>query len=194
MTDMIVDATSWFARSWHAARSDEATDSVNGRVLPDVPRGTLHVALSTLFRMLGPSHYFPRPDRALFCWDVQSKNDKGRAPKPPGYYEEMHELRKMTRFLTGASQAWKHTSEADDAVATAAFRRRAAGHKVIILSGDKDLMQLVRKDISYYSLCHKKMYSIEDVVTKFHVKRPAQIAIALAITGDPDDKLDAKEG
>jgi 5'-3' exonuclease len=190
--DLIVDGHAWFARSYHAARYSEAYFDEDGkRVVPEVAEGTIPIALNVLFTLLGPKCPFRKPTRAVFCWDVKNKSNKNRDPKPPGYYEEAILLRQITKLVTGAAQAFKHNSEADDAVATACKRSIAKGNKVVIISGDKDLTQLVRTDgkVEFYSLHKHKVLTLKEVLSKFCVHKPIQIAIALALQGDPDDGI-----
>ena len=59
--------------------------------------------------------------------------------------------------------------EADDIIAYLAKRASNAGKKVTIVSSDKDLMQLFKKDVRIFDPMKNKFVSEEDVLNKFGV-------------------------
>ena len=56
--------------------------------------------------------------------------------------------------------------EADDLIATYADKILKEGAKVTIVSSDKDLMQLYKKDVRIYDPMKNKFISEEDVLKK----------------------------
>jgi DNA polymerase I len=78
--------------------------------------------------------------------------------------------------------------EADDVIATAVKAARAAKLRVVIVSADKDLMQLVGDDVVLWDTMRNKVYGPEEVREKFGVP-PAQVRDALALTGDTSDNV-----
>src|SRR5438094_9490027 len=83
--------------------------------------------------------------------------------------------------------------EADDVIATLARRARAQGWEVVIVSGDKDLMQLVVNGIRCYDSIYEKWYGPEEVEAKWGVP-PQQVADLLALTGDKIDNIPGVPG
>src|SRR6267378_195187 len=83
--------------------------------------------------------------------------------------------------------------EADDVIATLAKRARAQGWDVVIVSGDKDLMQLVVDGIRCYDSMYEKWYGPAEVEEKWGVP-PAQVADLLALTGDKIDNIPGVPG
>jgi len=83
--------------------------------------------------------------------------------------------------------------EADDVIATLAKRARAQGWEVVIVSGDKDLMQLVVDGIRCYDSMYEKWYGPAEVEEKWGVP-PAQVADLLALTGDKIDNIPGVPG
>ena len=83
--------------------------------------------------------------------------------------------------------------EADDVIATLALRARAQGWEVVIVSGDKDLMQLVVNGIRCYDSMYEKWYGPAEVEEKWGVP-PAQVADLLALTGDKIDNIPGVPG
>src|SRR6267154_243871 len=78
--------------------------------------------------------------------------------------------------------------EADDVIATLAKRARAQGWDVVIVSGDKDMMQLVVDGIRCYDSMYEKWYGPAEVEEKWGVP-PQQVADLLALTGDKIDNV-----
>src|SRR3954466_14696155 len=83
--------------------------------------------------------------------------------------------------------------EADDVIATLAKRARAQGWEVVIVSGDKDLMQLVVDGIRCYDSMYEKWYGPAQVEEKWGVP-PHQVADLLALTGDKIDNIPGVPG
>src|SRR3984893_7883480 len=83
--------------------------------------------------------------------------------------------------------------EADDVIATLAKRARAQGWDVVIVSGDKDMMQLVVDGIRCYDSMYEKWYGPAEVEEKWGVP-PSQVADLLALTGDKIDNIPGVPG
>src|SRR3954467_7675500 len=83
--------------------------------------------------------------------------------------------------------------EADDVIATLARRARAQGWEVVIVTGDKDLMQLVDGNLRSYDSMYEKWYGPAEVEEKWGVP-PGQVADLLALTGDKIDNIPGVPG
>src|SRR5512141_1405099 len=83
--------------------------------------------------------------------------------------------------------------EADDVIATLARRARAQGWEVVIVSGDKDLMQMVVNGIRCYDSMYEKWYGPAEVEEKWGVP-PDKVADLLALTGDKIDNIPGVPG
>ncbi len=83
--------------------------------------------------------------------------------------------------------------EADDVLATLAARCRAAGCAVRIISGDKDLAQLVDEQVSIHDPARGKRFTPRTVPKQFGVA-PAQMVDYLALTGDASDNVPGVRG
>jgi len=68
-----------------------------------------------------------------------------RVPKPEAFYEIANVATKIAE-LHGIPCLWADSYEADDVIATATAKARAAGYRVWICSADKDLHHLVEHD------------------------------------------------
>lgn len=83
--------------------------------------------------------------------------------------------------------------EADDLIATLAGPLIAAGHRVVVVTSDKDLAQLVSEQVTLYDFGKGERYTPAEVQAKFGV-RPDQITDLLALAGDPVDNIPGVQG
>jgi DNA polymerase-1 len=83
--------------------------------------------------------------------------------------------------------------EADDVIATIARRMASSEQRVVIVSGDKDLTQLVNGDIQVWDAMRDVLYDRAGVYEKFGVF-PEQIVDYLALVGDSSDNVPGVKG
>jgi DNA polymerase-1 len=83
--------------------------------------------------------------------------------------------------------------EADDVMAYIATTLRKENEKVILMSSDKDFIQLVNKDVSVYSPSKKKIYNIDEVVEEFGI-HPHNFINFRMVDGDKSDNVGGVAG
>ena len=83
--------------------------------------------------------------------------------------------------------------EADDLIATYVEKILAHGAKVTIVSSDKDLMQLYKKDVRIFDPMKNKFISDDDVLKKFGVNSSKVIDVQ-ALAGDSSDNVPGVPG
>ena len=83
--------------------------------------------------------------------------------------------------------------EADDIIGTIACRQAAQGMDVVIVSGDKDLMQLVSDDIVMTDTMKDKTYDVAAVKERFGVP-PEKVVEILGLMGDVSDNIPGVPG
>ena len=83
--------------------------------------------------------------------------------------------------------------EADDLIATYARMASDLGHRVTVVSPDKDLMQLVSNDIVCYDPGKRLLFDAEGVLKKWGVA-PNQVAQVQALSGDKVDNIPGAAG
>jgi 5'-3' exonuclease len=185
--DLIVDGNSLFARSWYAVMRPDCT----GQLINSTDEA-IRAGLVSLISILNIHNdkIGEKVDRALFCWDGETrKNDKDRKPKPPEYRATRSEFKQLLSHHFGGAHVTAEEHEADDAIATAVYQNKTAS-RIYVVSGDKDLQQLQGiNNTCYYCLNEKCLLTRTLICHKWHVKKPSQIAIALAIKGDQADNI-----
>ena len=83
--------------------------------------------------------------------------------------------------------------EADDIIATLATRWEQAGAEVVIVSGDKDLMQVVSDRVTMLDTMQDKRIGPAEVHAKFGVE-PGRVVEVQALMGDPTDNIPGVPG
>lgn len=83
--------------------------------------------------------------------------------------------------------------EADDVIGTLAHQAATAGDEVVVVSSDKDLLQLVGPRVQVYNPSSNTLYDTEQVIAKLGV-RPEQVADYLALRGDAVDNIPGAPG
>lgn len=85
--------------------------------------------------------------------------------------------------------------EADDLIATLAKRwlQESDRHKVVVVTGDKDLMQLVNGRVLVLDTMKEKVYGSPEVEEKFGVG-PSSVRDYLALVGDSSDNIPGVPG
>ncbi len=83
--------------------------------------------------------------------------------------------------------------EADDVIGTLAMRAVKNGHDAVIVTGDKDFMQLVGEHVSLLDTMKGKLIKTADVVEKFGVP-PEKVTDVLGLCGDASDNIPGIHG
>ena len=110
-----------------------------------------------------------------------------RPPPPEDLSVQMQRVRSLVELL--GIQVWQQDGfEADDLIATAVRRAQSEGLRVVIVSADKDLMQLVGGSVVMWDTMRNKVYGPAEVEEKFGVG-PDKMHDLLALTGDSSDNV-----
>src|SRR3954468_2865334 len=115
-----------------------------------------------------------------------------RAPMPEDLQSQLPWIRKVLeayRIPTLELAGY----EADDVLGTLSCRAAEAGYDVVLVSADKDLMQLVEPRVSMYHTGRNKLYGPKDVEEDFGVP-PEKVADVLALMGDSIDNIPGVPG
>lgn len=83
--------------------------------------------------------------------------------------------------------------EADDIIGRIAKKAEKEGKRVVIVTGDKDFMQLVNEDISLLDTMKEKKIGVAEVIEKFGVS-PEKVTDILGLSGDASDNIPGVAG
>lgn len=115
-----------------------------------------------------------------------------RSETPPGLIPQFNYCRKITEAM-GIPVYESDDYEADDIIGTIADRMRLIGHSAVIVTGDKDMSQLVCSEIQVYDMANDRWLDEAGVLEKFGVL-PSQIPDMLALNGDTVDNIPGVPG
>jgi len=86
----------------------------------------------------------------------------------------------------------KEGYEADDLIATVA-KKASSEMEVVIITGDKDILQLVNDRITVYDTMKEKRFGAEEVKERFGVE-PEKVIEVMGLAGDPIDNIPGVPG
>jgi DNA polymerase-1 len=141
-----------------------------------------------------------QPDLMAVAWDVAptarserfAEYKANRQPMPDDLRPQIAWIRRVLegyRIPILQLESW----EADDVLGTLARKASEAGYEVVLVSGDKDLMQLVGPGVSFYHSMREKLYDAELVAADFGVP-PDRVVDVLALRGDSIDNIPGVPG
>ena len=138
-----------------------------------------------------------RPSQLVFTFDESLKHSQRNAIYPDYKANRAaapEELKRQFRWCRdwlqalGITQVASNLYEADDLIGSLAKIHRAKNFKIVILTADKDLAQLIREHDVWWSFATGQQFSYRALMKKFGVK-PEQIADQLALAGDKVDNI-----
>lgn len=115
-----------------------------------------------------------------------------RKEVPPELIPQFPLMREAVKAFNVASVE-EEGYEADDLIASYTKKALADGFEVVIVSADKDLMQLMGPDVHIYDPLKKKMLDEGDVESKFGVA-PDKVVDVQALAGDSIDNIPGVAG
>ena len=169
-----------------------------------LPTGAVSGFCSMLFKLLEdsksnqnlqkPTHFAVIFDsaRKTFRNEIYSDYKANRSEAPEDLAPQFEYIRKSVLAFNLPSVELINY-EADDLIATYVDKILKGGAKVTIVSSDKDLMQLYRKNVRIYDPMKNKFISEEDVHKKFGVD-PSKVIDVQALAGDSSDNVPGVPG
>ncbi|WP_173924110.1 DNA polymerase I [Agromyces sp. Marseille-P2726] len=157
----------------------------------------IHGFLSMLLLLLQnekPTHLAVAFDVSRFSFRNREYSEyKGtRSETPPEFKGQVPLLQDALKAM-GVRILEKEDYEADDILATLAVRGRAEGYRVLLVSGDRDTIQLVNDDVTLLypntqGVSQLKRYDTAAVMERYGI-RPEQYPDVAALVGETSDNL-----
>lgn len=188
----IVDLSGYIFRAYHAVAP---LSSPTGE-----PTHAVHGTFAMLQRLIDEF----APANFVVCMDSKSPSFRkellatykaNRPPAPPDLSSQITRCEQVCRSY-GWCVLQSEGVEADDLIATATRWALEAGMRVVVVSADKDLLQLVRSDdarVVLYDPSKDKVLDAGAVVEKYGVK-PEALGDWLALVGDSSDNVPGVQG
>ena len=169
-----------------------------------LPTGAVNGFCSMLFKLLEdsksennlqkPTHFAVIFDaaRKTFRNEIYSDYKANRSDPPEDLAPQFEYIRKSVIAFNLPSVDLINY-EADDLIATYTQQILEKGAKVTIVSSDKDLMQLYKKDVRIFDPMKNKFITPEDINNKFGVD-PKKVIDVQALAGDSSDNVPGVPG
>ena len=193
----LVDGSGYIFRAYYAL--PPLTRKSDG-----LPTGAVSGFCSMLFKLLEdsksdnnlqkPTHFAVIFDaaRKTFRNEIYSDYKANRSEAPDDLIPQFEYIRKSVLAFNLPSIDLINY-EADDLIATYTEQILDKGAKVTIVSSDKDLMQLYKKEVRLYDPMKNKFISQEDILNKFGVDSKKVIDVQ-ALAGDSSDNVPGVPG
>jgi DNA polymerase-1 len=188
----VVDLSGYVFRAYHAlpplsSSRGEPTHAVLGTVnmLQKIAKERRPRLFAVAMDSQGPT----------FRFDLDPRYKATRPPPPPDLSQQMERVKQIIRAWNVACFC-QAGLEADDLIAAATVRAREAGWRVVLVSADKDLMQLVHDDdddVLLWDSMRERVYASGEVKAKLGVP-PSRVRDFLALTGDSSDNVPGVPG
>ncbi|MFH1369652.1 MAG: DNA polymerase I [Elusimicrobiota bacterium] len=185
----IIDGNGYIHRAYHA--------------LPPLTtsKGEMVNAVYGLIRMLLKLQRQDKPDYLAVCFDHPSPTFRHKQFEAyKAHRKEIDdELKSQMPLAREAARALNIKTfeipgyEADDTIATLARDAEKDGLEVVIVSGDKDALQLVNDKIKVFNEPKRTLFDAEKVTEKYGL-RPDQLVDMFALMGDASDNVPGIKG
>lgn len=185
----LIDGSAYIYRAYHAITplsnsKGLPTHAVYGfiNILNRVIREKKPQFMAIAFDMKGP----------VFRHEIYSDYKANRPPMPEDLVCQLPYIRKVSRAMNILCLEQEGV-EADDLIASAAIQLSKNDQNVIIISGDKDLLQLVDESIVLWEPMADRLMDREAVTAKYNVG-PEKLNDLFALIGDSSDNVPGVPG
>ncbi len=188
-TVYLIDASAYIYRAFHAIKPLHTSKGL--------PTHAVYGFISILRRILRER----QPEYLAVAFDSKgpvfrhaiAPDYKANRPSMPEDLQVqipyIHQLTAAYNFLCLAVPGM----EADDLIASASRSLVDQGYSVVVVSGDKDLLQLVSEQVSLWDPMSDKLMDSAAVEEKYGLK-PSQLLDYFALTGDASDNISGVPG
>ena len=205
----LVDGSSFVFRAYFQSMNQDR--KYNVRPSDGLPTGALRLFCTKLYQFIREGAVGIKPTYLAIIFDktedtfrkeIYADYKANRTDPPPELVPQFPLMREAVKAF-GLIPIEEPGFEADDLIATYSCRASEAGAQTLIVSADKDLMQLVHDGVTFYDfesgIPGKPGYRPERrldraaVIEKFGVP-PEQVPDVQALVGDPTDNVPGVPG
>ena len=185
----LVDGSSYIYRAYFAIRH---LSSPSGH-----PTNAIYGFIQMLLKLLkdyDPQHVAVVFDagRITFRTEMYPEYKANRAAMPDDLRVQMGPIREVVRAFNIPTLEL-NGFEADDIIGALAGRFSANGGRVVVVTGDKDLMQIVTDKVTLLDTMKDKQSGVAEVIERFGVG-PERVTDILGLAGDSSDNIPGVPG
>ncbi len=184
----LIDGSSYLYRAYFAIRQPLTTHD-------GFPTKVIYGLTNMLWKVLKEKD----PEYVAIVWDAKGPNFRhdlyadykaNRPAMPDDMSVQIPHVREIVNAL-GLTQLEKNGYEADDIIATLA--RRITNQTIMIVSGDKDLLQLIGPQVSIWDSMKDEVTDLDAFHQRFGIE-PLQFLEVMTLTGDTSDNIPGVPG
>lgn len=188
-TIYLIDGNSYIYRAYYAIRGLSTSRGI--------PTNAVYGFTNMILKILKDK----KPDYFVIVFDAPGPTKRHEAYEEykahrPGMPDD---LKPQVRYIKEIIDAFRIKTierpgyEADDILAAIAKEAESRGLDVCIVTGDKDMSQIVSQRIKLYDTMKEKITEEKDVIERFGVK-PSQFPEIIALMGDTSDNIPGAPG
>ena len=186
----LIDGSSYIFRAFFGVRQQLSTS--NG-----FPTNALYGFINMLQKVIREE----KPDYLVVAFDSPDKtfrhkiypNYKANRDAPPEELSRQFPYFEPLVTAYGLSSIRRPGFEADDIIGTLAKKGQQKGLDIVIVSGDKDMMQLISPHIYMLDTMKNKKFMDKEVVEKFGVQADKVVEV-MGLMGDSSDHIPGVKG
>lgn len=186
----LIDALPYVFRAYFAIREMRSPQGHPVQAVYGFARFLLQVLEQEPLTHIGVA--FDQSLTTSFRNDVYPAYKANRELPPPDLERQLAYCQAVARAL-GMAVFVDHRYEADDLIGTLAHQARDRGLEIVLVSNDKDLMQLVTPEATWYDFAKGRRFDPQGVTAHLGV-RPEQIPDLLGLQGDAVDNIPGVRG
>lgn len=185
----LIDGSSYIFRAYYAIQPLSTSKGL--------PTNALYGFTRMLLKLTGEE----KPDMLAVVFDTREKTFRGeiypeykanRKEPPDDLIPQFPYFEPIVDAL-GIKRLSKPGFEADDVIGTIASRAEKEGYDVVIVTGDKDFMQLVSSNIQLYDTMKGMWIGKNEVKKRFGVV-PERVVDVMSLIGDTSDNIPGVRG
>ncbi len=186
----LLDGSSYIYRAFYGIRDLATSGGMSTNAVFGFTKMLLGLLLETTPDYLAV--VFDRPREETFRREIYPEYKANRDAMPEDLVPQVPYIKKVLLALNiPALEA--PGFEADDVIATLARRYAAEGIQVTVVTGDKDLMQIVSDGVDLLDTMKDKRSGPQDVLERFGVP-PELVPDVLGLAGDTSDNIPGVPG
>jgi DNA polymerase-1 len=199
----LIDGSSFIFRAYFAMFKAAQSRGKAFTRSDGLPVGAIMTFSSMMWKLMREGIDGKKPTHVGVVFDAQGdgfRNEiypdyKGHREDPPEDLVPQFPLMREVVKAFGMKPIEEKGYEADDLIAAYSREAREKGAEVLIIAGDKDLMQLVRKGVTMYDPMpgNERKIGEKEVEEKFGVE-PARVPDVQALCGDATDNVPGVPG
>ena len=186
----LIDGSSYIFRAFFGVRQQLSTSK-------GFPTNALYGFINMIQKVIRDE----KPDYLVVAFDSPEKTFrhelyteyKANRDAPPEELAQQFPFFEPLVEAYGLSSLRRPGFEADDIIGTLAKKGEQAGLEVSIVSGDKDMMQLISPNVHMLDTMKNKKFVDADVIEKFGVG-PGQVIEVMGLMGDSSDHIPGVAG